>query len=246
VARLTASASPHPHPRNSRRHTNARCSASDAAPGRAAPEGAYFVSGAAGFIGSHLVESLLLRGCAVVAVDSMDQGGPYPRDWKEANVALLHRVAAENAARGARLAFHEADAGDSAAVRALFAGGGGAAGMPPVSRVCHLGARSGVRGSVEDPAGAVAANVASTAVLLDLAAAAQCRAFVLASSGSVYGECSVDAAGRPVPSAEGDSTAAPVSPYAATKRAAELMAHGRVVQVDSIKPRVENAYGFSA
>lgn len=67
--------------------------------------------------------------------------------------------------------------------------------------------------------------MASTAVLLDLAAAHGCRSFVLASSGSVYGECAVDSQGEPVASREGDSTASPISPYAASKRAAELMAH---------------------
>ena len=87
------------------------------------------------------------------------------------------------------------------------------------------GARSGVKGSVDDPEGAVVANVSSTAVLLDLAAASGCRSFVLASSGSVYGECAVDDEGQPTASKEGDSTDAPISPYAASKRAAELMAH---------------------
>lgn len=69
------------------------------------------------------------------------------------------------------------------------------------------------------------ANVASTAVLLDLAAAHGCRSFVLASSGSVYGDCSVNDKGEPIASKEGDSTASPVSPYAASKRAAELVAY---------------------
>lgn len=71
----------------------------------------------------------------------------------------------------------------------------------------------------------MAANVAATAVLLDLAASRPCASFVLASSGSVYGECAVDGRGEPVASREGDSTDCPISPYAASKRAAELMAH---------------------
>ena len=162
-------------------------------------------------------------------MDSLDEGGPYPREWKESNVELLRRVAKENEHTGARLMFRELDAGDREAMRAVFFAEEKKKEetnpMPPVTRVCHLGARSGVKGSIDDPEGAVAANVLSTAVLLDLAAAAKCRSFVLASSGSVYGECTVDDKGEPVASREGDSTDSPISPYAASKRAAELMAH---------------------
>ena len=97
--------------------------------------------------------------------------------------------------------------------------------MPAVSRVVHLAARSGVAGANADPEGATDANVASTAVLLDLASAHKCVSFTLASSGSVYGECAVDvASGEPVASREDDPTDQPTSPTAASKRAAELMA----------------------
>ena len=60
------------------------------------------------------------KGASVVAVDSLDEGGPYPRDWKESNVELLRRVAEENEHAGARLLFRELDVGDREAMRAVF------------------------------------------------------------------------------------------------------------------------------
>lgn len=188
----------------------------------------------------------------MIAVDSLDcaEAAPYPVEWKRSNVALLRRKAEEHASTGARLTFHEVDAGDRDRMRAIFCGGVVQTSveqilMPPVTRVCHLAARSGVKGSVDVPEGAVAANVASTAVLLDLAAALECRAFVLASSGSVYGECAIDASGDPVPSKEFDVADAPISPYAATKRAAELMAHAfwHMTKVPVTVCRIFTVYG---
>ena len=206
-------------------------------------DGAWLVTGAAGFIGSHVVERLLRSGAKVIAIDNIDENGPYPVEWKEANVDLLADVAVKTRGKGSRLVFARCDARDRARLHALFQGGdelptgiddldsldeGDDEPMPAVSRVIHLGARSGVASAASDPEGAVDANVASTAVLLDLAARQHCASFTLASSGSVYGECHVDQSGEPIASVENDSTSDPISPYAATKRAAELMARAYV------------------
>lgn len=94
-----------------------------------------------------------------------------------------------------------------------------------IKRVCHLGARSGIAASFTDAAGAVTANVTSTAALLQVASEFGVRAFVLGSSGSVYGDALVAGGGdAPVASRETDSTNEPRSPYAASKRSAEVFA----------------------
>ena len=155
------------------------------------------VTGGAGFIGSHLCETLLERGACVIALDDLDDGGPYPRAWKEANLALLRDVAARRASLGARLLVVRADASDPDAIAPFFASSSDDS-FPPATRVCHLAARSGVKAAREDPAGAVRANVESVASTLRVALASPrgVRAFVLASSGAVYGD---DARPTPTP-----------------------------------------------
>ena len=197
--------------------------------------GSYLVTGAAGFIGSHLCELLLSRGAAVVAVDNLDAHGPYPVHFKEANLEVLRACAATHAASGASLRFVRADVSDATAARALFRRGtdegppderppdADSRPIKPITRVCHLSARSGVAASFDDAAGVVNANVASTAALLAAAAEFGVDAFVLGSSGSVYGDGARDPSRGPRASRETDATDDPESPYAASKRAAELV-----------------------
>ena len=181
------------------------------------------MTGAAGFIGSHLCELLLSRGAAVVAVDNLDAHGPYPVHFKEANLEVLRACAATHAASGASLRFVRADVSDATAARALFRLETDEADAKPITRVCHLGARSGVAASFDDAAGVVNANVGSTAALLAAAAEFGVDAFVLGSSGSVYGDGAKDPSQGPTASCETDATDDPESPYAASKRAAELV-----------------------
>ena len=181
------------------------------------------MTGAAGFIGSHLCELLLSRGAAVVAVDNLDAHGPYPVHFKEANLEVLRACAVKHAAAGASLRFVRADVSDATAASALFRLEADRAVSKPVTRVCHLGARSGVAASFDDAAGVVNANVGSTAALLAAAAEFGVDAFVLGSSGSVYGDGAKDPSQGPTASCETDATDDPESPYAASKRAAELV-----------------------
>jgi UDP-glucuronate 4-epimerase len=164
------------------------------------------VTGAAGFIGSHVCEALLARGARVIGVDNFDPF--YPRAAKGRNVAACEAAAAR--AAGARFELVEADICDSAAMARAVARGAG---------VIHLAAKAGVRPSIEDPVGYARANVLGTAVMLEAARAAGSPRFVLASSSSVYGN------NEKVPFSEEDDVSRPISPYAATKRACELIAH---------------------
>jgi UDP-glucuronate 4-epimerase len=160
------------------------------------------VTGAAGFIGSTLTERLLAEGRRVVGLDSFDPF--YPESHKQANLAA--------ALRSDRFALVRADLRDAAALRHVFAG-------EPFGAIVHLAALAGVRPSLERPAEYADVNVRGTAALLEAAVRAGGPRVVFASSSSVYGERSDG------PFRESDPVERPVSPYAATKRAGELVAH---------------------
>ncbi len=156
------------------------------------------LTGAAGFIGSHVAEALTARGDAVVGLDNFDPF--YPRDVKERNLAGL---------RGrAGFTFVEGDVRDAALVRSLVDG---------ETTVVHLAARAGVRPSIEQPGEYVSCNVDGTVAVLEAARAAAARGFVFGGSSSVYGDSA------PVPFREDWAATDPISPYAATKRAGELL-----------------------
>jgi UDP-glucuronate 4-epimerase len=159
------------------------------------------VTGAAGFIGSHLTRALLVRGHRVIGVDNFDSF--YERPLKEAN---LHGFDAS------RFAFLEADIRDGSAMEALFV-------RHRPAGVFHIAALAGVRPSILDPARYASVNVDGLICLLQAARAADCRNFIFASSSSVYGNRST------VPFSETDDVSEPISPYAATKRAGELICH---------------------
>jgi len=156
------------------------------------------VTGAAGFLGSHVAEALLARGETVTGLDNFD--GFYARAVKEANIKGL--------AAQARFTMVEGDIRDAALVRSL---------LEPGDVVVHMAARAGVRPSLADPALYASVNVTGTTTLLEAARMAGATAFVFAGSSSVYGDTA------PVPFREDDAALHPISPYAATKRAAELL-----------------------
>lgn len=192
----------------------------DASSTRHVPQ-AVLVTGAAGFIGSHVCEALLRRGDHVIGVDNFD---PYydPR-LKERNLREVRATAARldgagtAAAAGAgaptpRFHFIEADCADEAAMRRVFR-------EHAPTGVIHLAAKAGVRPSIADPFAYARANVLATTLLLEEARQAGCARFVMASSSSVYGN------NPKVPFSEDDDVSGPISPYAATKRACELIGH---------------------
>lgn len=169
------------------------------------PQERIVVTGSAGFIGSHTASALLSRGAGVLGVDNFDPF--YSRALKERNEALTR--AADRTGTGYRTI--EIDiATPGAFVRAIE-------GFRPTG-IIHLAAKAGVRPSIEDPAGYARVNVAGTAEVLDAAHRLGCARVVLASSSSVYGD------GAEVPFSEEGPAIEPISPYAATKRACELLA----------------------
>jgi UDP-glucuronate 4-epimerase len=160
------------------------------------------VTGAAGFIGAALCERLLARGDAVVGVDNLSDY--YEVTLKEARLARLEGRPG--------FAFERLDLADRAATAALFQ-------RHAFDVVVHLAAQAGVRYSVEHPERYVDANLVGFANVLEGCRHARVQHLVFASSSSVYG------LNAKLPFAERDTVDHPVSLYAATKKANELMAH---------------------
>jgi len=155
------------------------------------------VTGAAGFIGSHLVEALLAQGNEVIGLDNFDPF--YPRAIKERNLAEIGQRPG--------FLFREQDLLDVPALRGH---------LSSETVIVHLAAKAGVRPSLADPVGYARANVTGTAAVLEAARQAGVSRIVFGSSSSVYGDST------PVPFREDAVAIVPVSPYAATKRAGEL------------------------
>jgi UDP-glucuronate 4-epimerase len=161
------------------------------------------VTGGAGAIGSFVVEALLARGDEVAVLDSFHDF--YPRARKERNLEAAR-------AHAGFAGVCEGDIRDSGFVTRSFA-------RHAPQGCIHLAARAGVGPSLSDPVGYADVNVLGTAIVLNAAARARVERFVFASSSSVYGE-------RPRGAFTEDMTTdRPLSPYAATKRGAELLCH---------------------
>lgn len=159
------------------------------------------VTGGAGFIGSHLVDRLLVEGgWRITIVDDLNDF--YSPDIKRATLARF----------SSDVSFVESDIRDKATMRAVFDAGS-------FDVIVHLAARAGVRPSLLEPELYAETNINGTLNLLQLAREFGVKQFVFGSSSSVYGEnCKV-------PFAEDDPIRKPISPYAATKAAGELLCH---------------------
>ena len=161
------------------------------------------VTGGAGFIGSHLVARLLAEGRWRVAVVD---------DFNDFYDPALKRRNVEPHLGREGFALFEADIRDRAALDEVFQG-------TEFDCVVHLAARAGVRPSLLEPVLYTETNIDGTVNLLELARARGVKQFVFGSSSSVYGE------NEKVPFAEDDPIFKPISPYAATKAAGELLCH---------------------
>ncbi len=184
--------------------------------------GSIYITGVAGFIGSHVAEALLRRGDRVFGLDNFDPF--YDRSLKENNLSILAAIPG--------FSFTEGDIRDPSRLE-----GWGKQG--PVEAVIHLAARAGVRPSVRDPVGYADVNVLGTARVLEWARGRGVPRLIFASSSSVYG------GNRKVPFSEEDPVDHPVSPYAATKKSGELLCHAysHLFGIDIAALRFFTAYG---
>jgi UDP-glucuronate 4-epimerase len=167
----------------------------------------YLVTGAAGFIGSHVAEALLQRGDVVVGLDNFNDY--YDPARKRANVGEVETATGSTD----RFRLVEGDIRDVQTIDTLFS-------ETAFDAVVHLAAMAGVRASIEDPGRYYDVNLTGTLCLLE--ASARCTpspTFVLASTSSVYG------ATERLPFEESDPCDRPLVPYSASKRAAELLGY---------------------
>jgi UDP-glucuronate 4-epimerase len=164
------------------------------------------VTGGAGFIGSHVADALLARGDYVVIVDEVNDY--YDVNIKQSNLDMLRTKYGEN-----NLAIYDdVDICNVEKMEIIFT-------THKPRFVCHLAARAGVRPSIQDPFIYIHSNIEGTTRLLELARKHGNDNFVWASSSSVYGDSAKEVF------SESDCVDFPVSPYAASKKACELLTH---------------------
>lgn len=181
----------------------------DAAETRVQPHVGYkkvLVTGGAGFIGSHVSEYLLARGDDVVIIDEMNDY--YDVNIKRKNIALLKNSYPEEG----RIKFYQGDICDEEFMETIFEN-------ERPSWICHMAARAGVRPSIIDPYVYIHSNIKGTTHLMELSHRYGIKNFVFASSSSVYG------GSKSTFFSEEESVDNPVSPYAASKKACELLAY---------------------
>lgn len=164
------------------------------------------VTGGAGFIGSNVAQQLLARGDDVVIVDEMNDY--YDVRIKESNLRLLREAYPDKK----RLSIYKGDICDEEFITNVFE-------QEQPKWVCHMAARAGVRPSIQDPFVYIHSNIKGTTQLMELSHKFGVENFVFASSSSVYG------GSKSCYFSEDENVDNPVSPYAASKKACELLAY---------------------
>ncbi len=160
------------------------------------------VTGGAGFIGGHVCRRLLCKGLKVSAIDNFDPY--YDRAIKEEGIKDLHKKP--------NFCFHEGDINNTGFLLSIKDG-------RSIDAIIHLAAKAGVRASIENPVGCAHFNITGTQSMLEFAREMDVDIFLFGSSSSVYGN------NKKVPFSEADAVHNPISPYAASKRSGELIAH---------------------
>ena len=204
----------------------------------------YLVTGGSGFIGSHLVEHLLKNGHSVINVDNFDDFYDYRIKIKntlsstglETAFAFhdkdrdIQKVIFETSSRDYQLYYQ--DIRDRSGLQKIFA-------KHKIDAVIHLAALAGVRPSIERPADYEEVNIKGTMNLWEVCREHRVNKFVCASSSSVYGN------NEKIPFSETDPVDEPISPYAATKRASEILGHvyHHLYGIDMVHLRFFTVYG---
>lgn len=172
--------------------------------------GSILITGGAGFIGSHLCEKLLELGYKVINIDSLN--GFYDISFKRSNLYAVMAFLQKNGISADRYAFCQGDIRDGTFLEGIFGAG-------EIDAIIHLAAYAGVRPSIENPLLYMDVNVNGTVNMLEMAKKYNINKFIFASSSSVYGNSPA------VPFSEAFSADMPISPYAASKKAGELICH---------------------
>jgi nucleoside-diphosphate-sugar epimerase len=161
----------------------------------------YLLTGAAGFIGARTSQMLAADGHTIVGIDNLNDA--YDVRMKQHRLTCLQQVGG--------FTFRKIDISMGREIEALAG--------EKFDAIIHLAARAGVRASVDDPAAFYETNVMGTLNLLQLSRRAGIKKLILASTSSIYG------ANPPYPTTETASSSEPLQPYAASKKAAEVLAH---------------------
>lgn len=193
----------------------------------------YIITGAAGFIGSHLAEKLASQGNTIIALDNFNNF--YDPSIKRKNIEIIR----ESLSQGASLHLYEGDIRDMDILREVLKDVKSFANAGEEIAMLHLAAMAGVRPSLQNPALYEEVNIKGTLNLLNICKEFKIERFLFASSSSIYGNSAK------APFKESDSSSEPISVYAATKKAGELMCHvyAHLYSIKTIVLRFFTVYG---
>ncbi|MFT9495342.1 SDR family NAD(P)-dependent oxidoreductase [Anaerosolibacter sp.] len=188
------------------------------------------ITGGAGFIGSHLCQKLLEQNISIIVLDNFNDY--YPSQMKLDNIEDLRAQIRMNEIDEEKLTVIRGDIRDSSLLDRLF-------NDHRIDMVIHLAAMAGVRPSIKEPELYYDVNMKGTLNLLEACSKYQVSKFIFASSSSVYGN------NKKVPFSESDNVDFPISPYAATKKAGELLCHTyhSLYKLDIVCLRFFTVYG---